>query len=468
MEKKPSRYKKGLFLTKDNKFVRMHANMTSLSYKITTFFLIKALKEGKLDNLEITASELKDVLNIKTTSLSMALKAEAKKIVQASIEIESLEENEKEDWAVLSLIPRMEYKKGKVTATINPDIMPYISGLTSNFTKTDYEKINACSSYFSMRLAEVCNSWFNRGRAYYSVEEWRGLLGATGKAYDVMSQFRKRVLHPAIEEVNDLMDFTLTPIEHKKGRKVTHIEMIIKPKSGVATASDIIEAEASEKQDVTEILDVISPKLQAYTKPYTVNKKELAKAKHDFANLNDIEQSVVNRMVENYELSLSTAVDAIVKYGISYCTKQMEFVRKAIKSGKNISNKGGYLRKAIEEGLAQSHEAMEQAKAREEEARKNNELWDKQAKDFFQGFAEKSPEELAYEKEYETWSKKKRAFRAELMEMLKQEQIDFSTVSESLAEFDKRFPQPRLVKPVNKENNAKEMIAKLLDQMAMT
>ena len=397
----------------------------------------------------------------------MTLKAEAKKIVQASIEIESLEESAKEDWSVLSLIPHMEYKKGKAIATINPDIMPYISGLTSNFTKTDYEKINACSSYFSMRLAEVCNSWLHKGRAYYSVEEWRGLLGATGKAYDVMSQFRKRVLQPAVEEVNALMDFNINPIEHKDGRTTTHIEMIIKPKSKLDSPCETVETEASEKQDETEILDVIQPKTPPYTKPYQVNKKELEKAKQDYDNLTYIEQSFVNRMVEDYEISLSVAVEAIVKYGIAHCTKQMEFVRKAIKYGKNISNKGGYLRKALEEGFSQNQEAMEMAKAREEEARKNNELWDKQAKEFFRGITAKSPEEIAYEKEYEAWSKKKRAFRAELMEMVKQEQIDFSTVSESLAEFDKRFPQPQLVQPVKKENNSREMIAKLLDKMAM-
>ena len=57
-QRMPARYKKGLVLTKDNKLVRLHGNMTPTSYKIVNYFLWKAVKEGRLENLEVNVTEL--------------------------------------------------------------------------------------------------------------------------------------------------------------------------------------------------------------------------------------------------------------------------------------------------------------------------------------------------------------------------------------------------------------------------
>lgn len=79
-EKKIARYKAGLWLTKDNKLIRMHGNMTSLSYKLTNYFLWLSVKEGRLDNLQITTTEIKNILEYKKTGLTALLHEESDKI----------------------------------------------------------------------------------------------------------------------------------------------------------------------------------------------------------------------------------------------------------------------------------------------------------------------------------------------------------------------------------------------------
>jgi len=49
-------------LTKDNKLVRLHGNMTPTSYKIVNYFLWKAVKEGRLEDLEVNAAEIARLL----------------------------------------------------------------------------------------------------------------------------------------------------------------------------------------------------------------------------------------------------------------------------------------------------------------------------------------------------------------------------------------------------------------------
>ena len=108
-KKKIARLKQGLLLTKDNNLIRMKANMTSVSYKLTNYIMLKALKEGRIDNIQITTSEIRNVLNIVTTALSKRLKEEASKIMSATIEIKP-KDKESDKWEKMVLIPYMSYE----------------------------------------------------------------------------------------------------------------------------------------------------------------------------------------------------------------------------------------------------------------------------------------------------------------------------------------------------------------------
>ena len=356
-----------------------------------------------------------------------------------------------------------------------------------------------------------------------------------------VTQFRRRVLNPAVEEVNEKMSFTVMPIEHKEGKRTTHIEMIIKRKENFVETvnengftesegqqflpipfnidtgeletlftpeleisnedSDLIEQDEqqlsfqlNEESEVCPIpLDIDTNEIETFLKPKSVrrakkkttspnnkstklNKKEINKAEQEFATLREEEQDVVRRMVDKYELSLPIAIEAVTQYGISYCQKEMEDMRVAINSGKKIKNKGGYLRKALESGYAESKEAIEKAKNAEKSAREDNALWNKQAHEFFYGkqekatdivSSEKSPAELTYEKEYEIWKKKKAEFRKKLFSLVQNKKIEFNDMKKGLDDFEKRFPPPKKPEKEKKEEkeDANSLIEKLLDEL---
>jgi len=463
-EKEPVRYKTGLWLTKDNNLIRMHGNMTPLSYKLTNYFLLKAMKEGRLDNLQITASEMVNVLGIKDNNLMKVVDAESNKIMKTIIEVKKTDSLT--EWEKITLIPHMKYEKGVAIAKINPDLVPYINGLTGNFTRTDYERLNSCSSYPAMRLAEVCNSWANTGFAYYTVEEWRALLGATGHSYNVMSQFRRRVLNPAVKEVNEHMGFFVTPMEVKSGRKTTHIKMFIEVKA---------KTNFEGKDEIPKIVadNTVNTSVLAYDEPVVLEapkkkrgrprKKAIVKPTVDISDLSAIQLDVVRRMVENFGYAEDKAIEAVKLNGVVYCQQQMEVVRKAIKSaelsGREIRSKAGYLNDALKLGYAQINESIARAKAAEDEESKDRDLWDKQAKEFFQG--KDSDKGLADEDdnvapidiaqfgndkvnaEYKAWEEKKKSFRMMLFDAMREaDDIDFGKLYQALEDFDKRYPCP--------------------------
>lgn len=408
----PARYKTGLWLTKHNKLVKIHANMTPISYKLTNYFLWMALKEGRLDNLEIHAAEIARVLDIRNTAYNQVLKVECKKAMQTLVEIQSQEKPG--NWIMMSLIPLMEYKDGVLSAKINPELEPYITGLTGNFTRLDYVQINKCSSYPAMRLAEVCFSWRRTGVAYYTVSEWRKLLGAVGKAYDAMSQFKNKVIIPAIDNVNKNTELLVEAEYIKSGRKVTHIK---------------IHISSQKKENEPEPLELMDEDMQPDS-----NEPEAEKS------LTGAQWECVGRMMRNYNLSEEKAVAAMKKHGLVYCQANMEYVRKANAAG-NAKNPGGYLLKALEEDYAGQLQAMEEAKRREIEDREDKTQWDKDAKAFFNGMGE--PEKKA-ETPLELWERKRNIFRTELIKaFLKNDTSDFlKEMAQAMEKFEKKYPRP--------------------------
>ena len=237
----PARYKDGLWLTKDNRLIGLHGSMTPLNYKLTNYFLLLAAKTGRLHNLEAHATELARILKIKSTNVNGILLAESKRIPKNTVDIQDI--NDPEKVISLSIIPIMSYNHGTLIATVNPMLEKYISSLAGSFTKENIALLNECSIYPAMRLYEVCLSWMRTGIAYFSVDEWRSLLGATKKSYTVFAHFKHWVLSPAINEVNAKTDLVLEPEFVKQGRITTHVRMHITKKT-LTDASVLDNSEA--------------------------------------------------------------------------------------------------------------------------------------------------------------------------------------------------------------------------------
>ena len=74
-----------------------------------------------------------------------------------------------------------------------------------------------------------------------SVFEWKDLFGVADK-YPKVAEFRRRILDPAIEQINQQGDFKLEIVPIKAGRNITHfrIDIKVKRKSDTAEANNDI------------------------------------------------------------------------------------------------------------------------------------------------------------------------------------------------------------------------------------
>ena len=353
---KPVRYKKGLWLTKDNRLVTFHGNMTPTSYKITNYFLWKAVKEGRLDKLKATGAEVARTIGIKRSNYSEVLYSERKKVMSASIEIEDINTGEKKE---MIIIPTMEYSKGnggEVSARVNPDLEPYIMNLAEKFSRENLVLMNNCGTYPAMRMYELCNSWRRTGMVIKTVEEWRGILGATRKTYDSMAQFKRGILTPAIKEVNKKTDLCLEPEYIKSGRNTTHIKMRISEREVRLYDDDVLALEEAEEKEAPSS----------------------AAAKGHLESLSIVERAWADLMIKDFGFSEKQAAEAVTRYGLAYCSANMEYTKQQ-QAGGNVRNPGGYLLQALEADYAGSRRAMEQAKAAEAAEHEDKAEWNRQA-----------------------------------------------------------------------------------------
>lgn len=113
------------------------------------------------------------------------------------------------------------YAKGEGTVTLgfSPAIAPYLTLLHTEFTRFKLKQVGAIGSWYGIRLYELCAQFRKAGERTIELDRLRATL-ALGNKYDRIETLRRRVIDPAIEEINRHTDLRVTVTPQRKGRKV--------------------------------------------------------------------------------------------------------------------------------------------------------------------------------------------------------------------------------------------------------
>jgi len=122
---------------------------------------------------------------------------------------------------------------GEVWLRFNHDMLPYLTNLSKNFTKYSLGNVSKMSSRFGIRLYELLVDWRkskqNRQKHEVTLIWFKRAFGLEDK-YPRANDLRKRVLDPAVKDINTHSDFCVSYAEKKTGRKITHLEFTFKLK----------------------------------------------------------------------------------------------------------------------------------------------------------------------------------------------------------------------------------------------
>ena len=162
------------------------------------------------------------------------LKAAIREIADKSLWI-TIEENEE---TLLRWIekPYINKNDGTIKIRLDRDMMPFLLQLKQNFTQYEIIWTLHFKSKYSVRLYELIKSIHYHElelyRKKYAIDELKKLLD--GENYKEYRDFKRRVLVPASDEINQYSDKTISFDEVKRGRKVIAIEFTISSKDSLA------------------------------------------------------------------------------------------------------------------------------------------------------------------------------------------------------------------------------------------
>lgn len=190
---------------------------------------------------EITLEQLKRLLNITTRNhqpIKEALKSLMSTVIEWNILGDHVPEMDLEGWNATTLLSWVGVSKGVIKYRYDESIK------TLFIDPAIYGKINLIiqsrfKSSYALALYENCVRY--RGLKYTKNVEFsvfRKLMGVEEGKYDIFRDFNRRVLSPAITEINTCSDIFITPKITRKGKKVHSImfelnERSIKKRLGV-------------------------------------------------------------------------------------------------------------------------------------------------------------------------------------------------------------------------------------------
>jgi len=165
---------------------------------------------------------------------------------------------------------RYSDKGGNVELRFCRDMLPYISSLSGCFTKYAIENVAKMSSGFGIRLYELLRQWRADGKRTLSVEWLREALLISGK-YKAIKDFKRRVIEPAVADINKHTDLWVDWGQKKTGRRVTHLSFRF----------GIKEEKAANKKTELKILGVKKSLVEKHARPGESYEQAAARVKKE-------------------------------------------------------------------------------------------------------------------------------------------------------------------------------------------
>lgn len=117
-------------------------------------------------------------------------------------------------------------RSGKINIRFSDEIMPYLFNLQERFTAYELYQTLALRSIYSVSLYEFFKSNAFKKNITVNIEELRTYLSIQEK-YKEFRDLKKRVLTPAIEEINNYTDLNISWEPCKKGRNYVALRFTI-------------------------------------------------------------------------------------------------------------------------------------------------------------------------------------------------------------------------------------------------
>lgn len=219
-----------LTVVKSNKVVEASYMLTLAEQRVLLACIAQIDSRAVLTEnyrFEITASGVADLAGLENlTNAYRDLKKAAEKLYDRSVIIDEPDpDNPQITQRKTRWISSIDYVpgEGKLVLSFSVGIIPYLSQLSREFTKYKLKHVARFESVYSIRLYELLVQWSSAGEREIEVE-WLKRQFQVAEKYDRVVDLKKRVIDPAVEEINQHSNFWVRYGQRKSGRTITHFQ----------------------------------------------------------------------------------------------------------------------------------------------------------------------------------------------------------------------------------------------------
>lgn len=218
-----------MVIRKDNFIITASYKLTLNEQRIVLTAIAKIPFNQEIPRkITITAQEfLKCFPDINEKNVHREMKEAVENLWNRSIKIE--DPNQKEEFRWIS--SKITYKKGdgRVDFSFSSEVIPYLQHLKDRFTKYKIEDVSNFKSVYSIRLYEMILQFKSTSIFIINIENFRERLGILNKYSDYLN-LRRRVIEPAINELNEKSLFNVTFKGVREGRAIKNLEFFFSKK----------------------------------------------------------------------------------------------------------------------------------------------------------------------------------------------------------------------------------------------
>jgi plasmid replication initiation protein len=240
---------------KDNSLMNASYTLSLVEQRLILLAIIEARETGKgIDTetfLEIHAQHYADQFKIDVKNTYAMLSEAAMTLFNRQVTYMTVDEKRnKPEKRVIRWVSGISYVEGAGVVKIRfaPEIVPLITRLEQNFTSYELEQV-AHLNLYATRLYELLICWRSTGKTpTLKTEDFRLKIGVNETEYKAMSDFKKRVLEPAITQISEHTDITVNYEQVKTGRLITGFKFMFKQKPKP------VEPKETPNQDIYALL----------------------------------------------------------------------------------------------------------------------------------------------------------------------------------------------------------------------
>lgn len=229
--------KNGL-VVKDNALINASYNLELTEQRLIMLAIINARESGQGitadSKLEIHASDYAKLFNVSIDASYKALREAVNNLFNRQFSYTAEYKRTGKTGIVRSRwVSRIFYVDdlALLEITFAPDVVPLVTRLEEHFTSYQAKQVAHLTSKYATRLYELLIAWREVGKVpQIEISEFRNRLGLLDDEYTAMHNFKKRVLEPSIQQINEHTDITVTYEQHKKGRLISGFSFRIKQK----------------------------------------------------------------------------------------------------------------------------------------------------------------------------------------------------------------------------------------------